>query len=528
MTAGQLRNGHVLAGRYRVEALIGRGGMAEVYRGVDIRLARPIAIKVLRAHYAPDPELRRRFEEEARAAAMLSHPNVVAVYDAGEDESTAFIVMELVPGDSLADRIARGPLDEATVRRIGGEVLDAVAAAHARSLLHRDIKPANVLLTGDGIAKVADFGIAKALHPSPDRSEPTAMHLVLGTPSYLAPERAQGNPATVRSDQWSVGVLLYESVTGQKPFDGDTPIAIALAAMAGRYQPVLDRRPDIDPSLAAVIDRALQVDPASRFASAEEMGHFLRTPAADATAAFPTTPFDPDATTVLGSPTATMVLGAGGLGAGVLGAGVAGAGVLGAGVAGAGALGAGVAGAGVAGAGVAGAGALGAGVAGAGVAGAGALGAGGFSGGRGPAAAGGDPMSYGATTTGEGPTSRRQRRYGAPIIAAAAVLVVVVGLGGWLLASHHPPSTTVPPNTSQATSTISKPSTTTTLSPTSTTTPPSSTTTSSSTSTTSTTLAPTSTTTSVASSTTTAPATTTTTSGASTPTSSTTASTVPG
>ena len=251
MTAGQLPDGRVLAGRYRVEGIIGRGGMAEVYRGADVRLARPIAIKVLRAQYALDPELRRRFEEEAKAVAMLSHPNVVAVYDAGEDESTAFIVMELVPGETLADRITRGPLDEAAVRRVGGEVLDALAAAHARGLLHRDIKPANVLLTDDGTAKVADFGIAKALHPSPDTSEPTAMHLVLGTPTYLAPERAQGNPATVRSDLWSVGVLLYESLTGEKPFEGDTPIAIALAALEGRYQPVLAVRPGVDPSLAA-------------------------------------------------------------------------------------------------------------------------------------------------------------------------------------------------------------------------------------------------------------------------------------
>jgi serine/threonine-protein kinase len=438
MTAGQLPDGRVLAGRYRVEGIIGRGGMAEVYRGADVRLARPIAIKVLRAQYALDPELRRRFEEEAKAVAMLSHPNVVAVYDAGEDESTAFIVMELVPGETLADRITRGPLDEAAVRRVGGEVLDALAAAHARGLLHRDIKPANVLLTDDGTAKVADFGIAKALHPSPDTSEPTAMHLVLGTPTYLAPERAQGNPATVRSDLWSVGVLLYESLTGEKPFEGDTPIAIALAALEGRYQPVLAVRPGVDPSLAAVIDRALQVDPDRRFSSAEEMGRALQTSNAGETVALGSPPFDPAATSVLGTPSHTMVLG----GAVLAGAGLA-----------------------------AGEGAAGAGV--------------------------GGPVTYGAAARDDSFASGRPpRRFSAPILAAAAVLVVILGLGGLLLASHHSPPTTVPTTTSKTTTTAkSKPSsttttTTTTTVPASSTTVAPSSTTSSSTSTTSTTSAP--------------------------------------
>jgi serine/threonine protein kinase len=309
ITVGQLRNGQVLAGRYRIETIIGRGGMAEVYRGVDVRLVRPIAIKVLRGHYQSDPVVSARFEEEARAAAMLSHPNVVAVYDAGEDGDTAFIVMELVTGETLADRIARGPLDEAAVRRTGGEVLDALAAAHARGVLHRDIKPANVLLTDDGIAKVADFGIAKALHPTPGGHEPTAMSLVLGTPSYLAPERAQGHPATVRSDLWSVGVLLYESLTGQKPFEGETPIAVAFAALEGRYEPLLECRPDVDPALATLVDCALQVDPAMRFASADEMAGALRTPLADTSVSLGPLPFDPEATSVLEAAPRTMVLG---------------------------------------------------------------------------------------------------------------------------------------------------------------------------------------------------------------------------
>ena len=288
-SVGRLAAGRVLAGRYVVAELIGRGGMAEVYRGRDQRLARPVALKVLRAQFAHDPALRLRFEEEAKAAALVSHPNVVGVYDAGEDadvtsgqgsggEHYAFIVMELVVGESLADRIARGPLDSAATRRIGGQILDALSAAHARGVLHRDIKPANVLLTDDGTAKVADFGIAKALHPSSGDDEPTAISIVLGTPGYLAPERAQGNPATVRSDLWSVGVLLYECMTGIRPFMGDNPIAVTLAAQEGRYEPLLERRPEADVALAAIIERALDPDPDQRFTSAAEMARALNIP----------------------------------------------------------------------------------------------------------------------------------------------------------------------------------------------------------------------------------------------------------
>ena len=277
ITTGQLQIGQLVAERYVVEELIGRGGMAEVYRARDERLARPVALKVLRGHYARDPGLRTRFEEEAKAAAMVSHPNVIGVYDAGEDGGQAFIVMELVTGETLSDRIERGPLELENARQVGVDVLDALAAAHARGVLHRDIKPANVLLTDEGDAKVADFGIAKAIHPSPDGSEPTTMNVVFGTPSYLAPERAQGHPATARSDLWSVGVLLYEALTGAKPFEGDTPLAVTFAAQEGRHEPLLRRRPDTDPVVAVVVERALSADPADRYASAEEMAADLRT-----------------------------------------------------------------------------------------------------------------------------------------------------------------------------------------------------------------------------------------------------------
>jgi serine/threonine-protein kinase len=426
MSAGQLGNGQVLVGRYRVEGLIGRGGMAEVYRGFDVRLTRPIALKVLRGHYQSDPVVRARFEEEAKAAALLSHPNVVAVYDAGEDGSTAFIVMELLPGETLAERIARGPLDEAAVRRTGGEVLDALAAAHARGVLHRDIKPANVLLTDEGIAKVADFGIAKALYPSPGGHEPTAMSLVLGTPSYLAPERAQGQPATVRSDLWSVGVLLYESLTGRRPFGGDTPIAVALAALEGRYEPLLEWRPDIDPSMAAVIDRALQVDPASRFASADEMARSLRMPGTGVTVPQAPLAVDPEATRVLAKAAPTMVLAAGigapaGLAAGYTTAATSG---------------------------------------------------------------GGGPPSYDAASE-EGSVGEGWRQRHGVALLAVAVLVLLLAIGGVVLAADLQPKTTRPPHNANTTSTTRPAVSATTAPPTST--APSSTTTVPSTSTTTTT-----------------------------------------
>lgn len=334
---GQLRHGQVLADRYLIEELIGQGGMAEVYKGRDNRLARPVALKVLRGHYALDPELRSRFEEEARAAALVSHPNVVAVYDAGEDDSKAFIVMELVQGETLYDAIARGPMEVSLVRSIGGQVLDALGAAHERGVLHRDIKPANVLLTPEGQVKVADFGIAKAIHPSPDAVNHTTMNMVLGTPSYLAPERAQGHPATAASDLWAVGVLLYESVTGAKPFLGDNPIAITLAAQQARFTPVRELRPDVDPALAAVIERAINPSPEMRFSSAREMASALSNPALDATQIlggdFAPGPAGLSTTQVIGAPTERD----GGLGAGALaGAALGGAALGGAGAAAAG------------------------------------------------------------------------------------------------------------------------------------------------------------------------------------------------
>ncbi len=268
--------GVIIGGRYRLGSRLGRGGMADVYAAQDERLARPVAVKLLRPELAADPDLRRRFEGEARAAARLSHPNVVAVHDTGEDAGRAFIVMERLPGDTLADRIAEGPVDQGWLKRIILEVLAALGAAHAASVIHRDVKPGNILLSADDWAKVADFGIAKTIEPIPGQgsridADLTVTGMIIGTPAYLAPERIDGRPASPQSDLYAVGVVMYEALTGKKPFAGTTPLAIAYGL---RHEPPPDPRqirPDADPRMVAVIGQAMKPDPAARFDSAGAM-----------------------------------------------------------------------------------------------------------------------------------------------------------------------------------------------------------------------------------------------------------------
>jgi eukaryotic-like serine/threonine-protein kinase len=270
----------VIGGRYLLGPRLGWGGMAEVYDAYDQRLARRVAVKMLRLDLTAHPSVRRRFEAEARAAARLTHPNVVGVYDTGEDDGRAYIVMERLPGETLADRFGAGPVDQLWLRQVAIDVLDALGAAHAAGIIHRDVKPSNILLTHDGRAKVADFGIAKTVEDAPVR---TAVGLVIGTPAYLAPERIDGRIATPRSDLYAVGVVLYEGLTGRQPFEGTTPLAIAYLV---RHEPPPDPRrlrPDADPSLVAAVARAIAYDPEARFASAGEMAAAIQLPRATAT-----------------------------------------------------------------------------------------------------------------------------------------------------------------------------------------------------------------------------------------------------
>ncbi|HMC52207.1 MAG TPA: serine/threonine-protein kinase, partial [Acidimicrobiales bacterium] len=269
----------VLAGRYRLGPLLGRGGMADVRQGLDLRLGRPVAVKLLRPEMSAQPEVRRRFEEEARSAARLSHPNAVSVYDTGEDSGRPFIVMERLPGETLADRIGRGPVAEAWLLGIAHDVLGALAAAHAAGLVHRDVKPANILIGADGRAKVADFGIAKSVEATGsgagDHGDHTATNVLVGTPAYLAPERLEGAPATTRSDIWALGAVLFESLAGTKPFPGTSAMAMAAAIQAGTPLALRQLRPDVSPRVADAAERALARRPEDRFATAEEMAEAL-------------------------------------------------------------------------------------------------------------------------------------------------------------------------------------------------------------------------------------------------------------
>ncbi len=261
----------IIAGRYRLGQPLGSGGMAEVFEAMDERLERPVAVKLLRAELSGDPGLRRRFEVEARAAARLVHPNVVGVFDTGEVGDRPYIVMERLPGATLADRLREGRLDEPETRRLASEVLGALAAAHAAGILHRDIKPSNILWARDGSAKVADFGIAKgmeSLHDAPT-NDITATNLVIGTPAYLAPERLLGSPATPRSDLWSLGAVLYEALAGVRPFRSAD--SLLHDPESTEVIPVASRRPGLDPRFAGAIDRALARRPDQRFPSAAAM-----------------------------------------------------------------------------------------------------------------------------------------------------------------------------------------------------------------------------------------------------------------
>ncbi|OBB86148.1 protein kinase [Mycobacterium colombiense] len=297
----------LLAGRYEVRGRLGHGGMAEVRDGWDSRLRRPVAIKLLHPAVSAQSGMRNRFDAEAHAAAALNHPNIVAVYDSGEHAGRPFIVMERLPGETLADEVRRGPLSQDRVRAMLDNVLAALAAAHRAKILHRDIKAGNILPAAGGeIMKVADFGIAK----TPEATKTLTGH-ILGTIAYLSPERLAGAPACVEDDLYAVGVVGYEALAGHRPFPQENMAALAGAILHGRPPPLAGLRPDVDPHLIMVIERAMAHDPCRRFGSAEEMRaglHRVR-PAA---AAVPLAPPPRAVTKVLevpvpGSPTNTFV-----------------------------------------------------------------------------------------------------------------------------------------------------------------------------------------------------------------------------
>ncbi|HNH97092.1 MAG TPA: protein kinase, partial [Microthrixaceae bacterium] len=260
----------VLGDRYEIHQRLARGGMAQVYLARDRSLDRPVAVKELVPEFATDPSFVERFRREAQAAANLSHPNIVGVYDWGTQDGTYFIVMEYVDGPSLSQVIRRdGPLHPRRAAELAGEVAAALGFAHSRGVVHRDVKPGNVLLTATGQSKVTDFGIARALS-SPD-DDLTQAGSVMGTATYFSPEQAQGLPVDPRSDLYSLGVVLYEMVTGRPPFSGDTPLAIAYKHVQDQPAPPSTIVPEVPRGLEAIIMKLLQKRPDDRYPSAEAL-----------------------------------------------------------------------------------------------------------------------------------------------------------------------------------------------------------------------------------------------------------------
>jgi serine/threonine-protein kinase len=262
-------SGRTLAERYRLTSHLARGGMADVFEAEDILLRRRVAVKVLHAQFATDHAFVQRFQREAQAAANLSHPNIVSIFDSGKDGATHFIVMELIEGRTLRDILRSG--EQLLPRRcaeIAAEVAAALEVAHRSSLIHRDLKPGNIMLSTDGGVKVTDFGIARALD---DSEELTKTGAVIGTATYFSPEQAQGLPADERSDIYALGIVLYEMLTGIPPFSGDSPVAVAYQHVSEFAEPPSHLNSDVPPGLDAIVMQAMEKDPGERYQTAAAM-----------------------------------------------------------------------------------------------------------------------------------------------------------------------------------------------------------------------------------------------------------------
>ncbi|MEO8290651.1 MAG: protein kinase [Gaiellaceae bacterium] len=271
--------GQLIAGRYELQELVGTGGMSSVYRARDAVLERAVAVKVLHEHFSDDPEYVERFEREARAIARLNHPNIVTVIDRGEFDGREFIVFEHVSGDTLKALVDReGPLAVPQALAITHQVARGLAFAHEHGVVHRDVKPHNILIDEEGAAKVTDFGIARSLESTEGLTETGAL---LGTSEYIAPEQASGRPVDERSDQYSLGIVLYELLAGRPPFTGDSFMAVAMKHLQEPVPSVREHRPDVTPRLDAIVGRALAKRPQDRFSSTEAMMAALEAAIAD-------------------------------------------------------------------------------------------------------------------------------------------------------------------------------------------------------------------------------------------------------
>jgi tRNA A-37 threonylcarbamoyl transferase component Bud32 len=264
----------VLGNRYELGRLIGTGGMADVYEGFDRLLGRQVALKIPHPQLARDPSFLVRFRREATMAASLAHPGVVAVYDSGQDDGVSYMVMEYVEGATLAAVLrAEGAFEPSRAADLAIAVCSALGAAHAKGLIHRDVKPSNIMLARDGRVKVMDFGVARTLTSSMTLTGSVG---IVGTAKYMSPEQARGAAVDGRSDLYSLGVCLYECLSGRPPFEGDSPVAIATRHVYAAPPPLRSLRPDLQPAYETVTARAMAKDPTNRYQTAAELAEDLR------------------------------------------------------------------------------------------------------------------------------------------------------------------------------------------------------------------------------------------------------------
>ena len=271
--------GQTLAGKYRIEGFLSQGGMGAVYRATHVMLGKPVALKLIRPEIVTSAEVVRRFQREARAASLLSHPNIVTIYDLGQvEDGTLYLAMELCAGMSLKDLIvAEGPLAPRRAVRLCRAIAGALALAHKNRIVHRDLKPHNVMIARDAegqeTPKLLDFGIAKAVET--DGATLTSTGMVLGTPRYLSPEQAKGLSVDGRSDLYSLGIIFYEMLVGRVPFDDPSVPSLLVKHMAEPPRPPSELRPDVPPAIESIVLRLLEKDPARRFQSAEDLSAAL-------------------------------------------------------------------------------------------------------------------------------------------------------------------------------------------------------------------------------------------------------------
>ena len=261
--------GKLLGNRYEIVEKVGNGGMATVYKATDKVLKRNVAVKILRDEFTTDEEFIKRFEAEAQSAARLTHPNIVSIYDVGVENNLYYIVMELIQGKTLKEIIVeeRGPLPWKWSVNVAIQIASALEMAHRNNIIHRDIKPHNIIITEDGIAKVTDFGIAKAV----SNSTITAFGTTIGSVHYFSPEHARGGFTDAKSDLYSLGVVMYEMVTGRVPFDADTPVSVALKHMQEKPEEPIEVNNHVPVAVNKIIMKALQKDATLRYQSASEM-----------------------------------------------------------------------------------------------------------------------------------------------------------------------------------------------------------------------------------------------------------------